>query len=101
MPVEMKQGDQVETRWRAGIPINTATSLLFLASRSKGSPPVISKPATVDPLDTFVAEVTITTAESAAVGLLYVELQATYPDGQVITFPAGGYEELLIRSDLN
>ncbi len=101
MPFEMKQSDQVETRWRAGIPIDTADEILFLAARQKGAPPVIEKVAAADPADSTVAVVTITSDESAEAGTLYVELQATYPDGQIISFPDDGYETLLIRPDLN
>jgi hypothetical protein len=101
MTFYMKQSDQVDTRWRAGIPVDTASELLFLAARQKNSPADIEKVVGADPADPNVVVAPITSAESADIGTLYVEVQATYPDGQVITLPANGYERLVIIPDLN
>ena len=97
----MKQGDQVNTRWQAGIDLTDATELLFLASTECDAPAEIEVVGTLDPDDSTIVIVLITSTMSEDnTGYFYVEIQATFPNGEVITLPAEGYCALIISPDL-
>jgi hypothetical protein len=97
----MKRGDQVNTRWQAGVDLTDATELLFLASTECDAPPEIETTGTLDPDDPTIVVVLITSTMSEDnTGYFYVEIQATFPNGEVITLPAEGYCALVISPDL-
>ena len=96
----IKRGDQVETRWQAGIDLSDATQILFLAARDCDAPPEINFEATLDPGDPTVVIALITSTMSEEVAYYYVEIQATFPNGEVITLPAEGYCALIVSADL-
>jgi hypothetical protein len=96
----MKRGDQVNTRWQAGIDLTDATELLFLASTECDAPPEIEVIGTLDPDDPTIVEVLITSTMSEDVAYYYVEIQATFPNGEVITLPEEGYCALIVAPDL-
>lgn len=99
MPWEMKTGDQQVTRWQAGIDLADATDIVFLASRVCGGTAEINKAGSLDPTDSTIVEVLIESSESTPAGKLFVEIEATFPDGQKITLPDDGYESLIFKKD--
>lgn len=100
MPFEMKEGDAVDTRWQAGIDVSDATELLLFASLDCAAPPDFEVTASVDPDDGTVIVARVEPPDSDTVGRYHVEIQATFPDGQVITFPDKDWETLIISPDL-
>lgn len=100
MTFEMKAGDTVDTRWRTGIDVATATELLLFASLDCDAPPDFEVTASTDPDDGTIVIARVGPPDSDEAGRYYVEIQATFPDGQVITFPDQGYETLIISPDL-
>lgn len=97
---QMKAGDTVDTRWQAGIDVSDATELLLFASLDCAAPPDFEVTASADPDDGTIIVATVEPPDSDDVGRYYVEIQATFPDDQVITFPAKGYGTLIISPDL-
>lgn len=101
MPHYVKRHDQVELRWQLSADVSGATEVRVLASTTQDdSGLVVDRVASVDPDDPTVVVLTVLSSETVLPVRLYVEIQTTWADGQVVTFPERGYERLVIASDL-
>lgn len=86
------------------VDLTTATSWKVLG-RLRGQATLLINAANtpaVDPVDKWKAVVTHQWAspQTAEVGLLLVEVEATWPDGHKQTFPTNGYIQIRISEDL-
>ncbi len=97
----IKQYDAIQLRWQFNVSLSDATDVRFLMnSKRRPEPPLVDKTAAVDQVDDTVVVVDLTSNDTATAGRFNVEFEITFSDGQVITFPARGYERLIINTDL-
>jgi hypothetical protein len=86
------------------VDLNLVTTWRILGRRRDSSILILDATPTVavDPVDEWKAVVTYQWAspQTDVVGLLLVELEATWPDGHKQTFPTEGYIQIRISADL-
>lgn len=94
----VKRNDRVIRRWQANDDLDAATQVRFIVKNSDGV--LIDRNISSGNIDGEIVSVELQTEETADAGEWNVEIEATFPDGQVITYPDNGYLKLYIVEDL-
>lgn len=101
MPQIIKQHDEIILNWPLNVSLTDTIAIRFLMNSSRRpNPPSVDKEATLDPEDDTVVVVSLTSDDTAVAGRFNVEFETVWSDGQIITFPAKGYERLIVVPDL-
>lgn len=97
----IKQYDSILLRWQLSVSLTDTTEVRFIMNpKTRPEMPVVEKVVSIDPIDDTVVLVALDSSETAVPGRYNVEFETTWNDGQIITFPAKGYERLTILPDL-
>lgn len=97
---DVKAGDRVTLQWELGRDVSAASAVEIHIAPYAGGTPIVNRAATVDGQNGKLVSATLTSLETAIAGRYYVEIEATWPNGDVITFPGSGFEVLQIHRDL-
>lgn len=100
--MRIKRGDTAPplrgTVTDGGIPVDlTAATVTVIGKRN--NVPVFSRAATTK-TDQGVVTMVWGPTDTAVAGLISVEIQTTWPDGTVMTFPPAGYLNVMVDPDL-
>lgn len=93
--VKVKRGDKRPVTWTVPVDL-TGCSVRLLAKR--GSNPTVVLASSIT--NYVGGEVTHVTDGTLAIGMYQVELEITFPNGNIITAPTETYENLQIIPDL-
>lgn len=96
--VEVKSNERVSITIPADRDLTPATAVEFIAHRDAlGNPdPVVLEAVLDEPVEGERRVASHRLTGSLTAGVWFLELQATFPDGQVVSFPRGGFTRLRV-----